>query len=132
MVNIGNGDDTDQAGDQVQPSSSHSVKCPVCLENVVIAKKDNYFLPSNFHKHIRVHIRADTKTKSKRKLRSSKVTQVKRTSRRGRLENANDTSVDTSSDSDDDADITKEMQENFAKESDSLEETFSEPDNGNV
>lgn len=113
---------------------SAGVKCPVCLEVILISKSTNYFLLSNFHKHIRVHLKEEMKKKAakgKRKLRSKNTSKVKRSS--SRFHNATKIESDASSDSGDIAAISKEMEKNFAAESDGedLENLEISDDDGN-
>ncbi|KAJ6642128.1 hypothetical protein Bhyg_07074, partial [Pseudolycoriella hygida] len=86
---------------------SAGIKCLVCADVIQVTKTGTYFVLSNFHKHIRSHLK---KQKMKRKLRGSKVPKkpVKRKSRRLYTEKV-DTDVCTSSDSEDTAAIAKEI-----------------------
>lgn len=117
-------------GNSDEDAPKSSVKCPVCLDAIVLATNNNYILLSNFQRHIRIHLKEmgnkknTTKSKrvGKRKLKSSKVTAVKRKSGRSKSKKANDTEVE-STDSDENVEVSKEMNEDFDKETDDINST---------
>lgn len=141
-------------------SLSASVRCPICLEAIAVTKAVNYFLLSNFFKHIRHHVKEKNQSAPKRILReknsasSSTSTSMKvtKTSKKTKVENVKQNPVkgarsrkrklpskreneanSESSDSDENTKLQKEMDKNFENQSDDDfdEETQDDEDTDN-
>lgn len=104
-------------GNMFKKLSAH-VRCPVCLQHIVVSKADNYFLLSNVHKHIRVHLKETAKEKPKQakryrnKLR--KVTMSGSTNRSSRSKTETEKTDSSSTDSDGTDKISEEMLKDVA------------------
>lgn len=122
MVEIGSRSYMDENFQKVTTVSA-TVKCPVCDDVIQITKAENYYLLSNFHKHIKSHLKQNNKG-GKRKLGSKgRKVDAKRKSRQLNKKEVGESNANTSSESDDSAAVLKEMEKNLSvRDSDEISE----------
>lgn len=70
MVHVFVNHDNDNSDDEEHDGQlCCRITCPVCQDPILGRRSDNYFILSNFHKHVKIHLKSAAEESSNKKAR---------------------------------------------------------------